>query len=84
VLALRLNSRPPLAPATDSQAVALLKQLADIFQDCTKRSPLLQAGDDASTEEVQNAAANQEVQRDPAGVQGVPAGVPPSSPGGGG
>jgi hypothetical protein len=28
----------PLAPTTDSQAAAL-KQLADIFQDCTKHSP---------------------------------------------
>jgi hypothetical protein len=71
----------PLAPTTDSQ-VAALKQLADIFQDCTKRSPLLQADDEISTEEVQNAAANQEVQRESAGVQGLPAGVPHGSPGG--
>jgi hypothetical protein len=29
----------PLAPTTANQ-VAALKQLSDVFQDCTKRSPL--------------------------------------------
>jgi hypothetical protein len=69
----------PLAPATDSQ-VGALKQLADIFQDCTKRSPLLPSDADAINENI--AAANQEVQRDPTGVQELPAGGPKGSPGG--
>jgi hypothetical protein len=70
----------PLAPSTDSQTAAL-KQLADIFQDCTKRSPLLQAdAEDAAKENI--AAANQEVQRGSAGDQGLPPGVPQGSPGG--
>jgi hypothetical protein len=71
----------PLAPSTDSQAAAL-KQLADIFQDCINRSPLLQADADAPTNEVHNAVANQEVHHDLAGVQGLPAGIPQGSPGG--
>ena len=37
----------PLAPTTDSQTQAL-KQLADIFYDCAKRSPLLEAKESAS------------------------------------
>jgi hypothetical protein len=73
----------PLAPSTDSQTAAR-KQLADIFQDCTKCSPLLQANTDTPTDEVpENAAANQEVQCDPAGVQGLPTGVPQGSSHGG-
>jgi hypothetical protein len=36
----------------------------------------------SSTKEVQNAAANQEVQQDPAGVHGSPAGLQHGSPGG--
>jgi hypothetical protein len=72
----------PLAPTTDSQTAAL-KQLADIFQDCTKRSPLLQANADKSNnKEVQNAAANQEVQCEPAGVLRLPVSVLHDSPGG--
>jgi hypothetical protein len=75
-----LAASSPLAPATDSQAVTL-KQLAFIFQgDCTKRLPLLLA--DEPTEEVQNAAANQEVRRDLARVHGSPTGVPQGLPGG--
>ena len=68
-----LATGSPLALTTDSQAAAL-KQLADIFQDCTKHLPLLQANAKAFTNDVQNAAANQEVQCDPAGVQGLPTG----------
>jgi hypothetical protein len=69
----------PLAPSTDSQTAAL-KQLADIFQDCTKRSPLLQAdAEDATKENI--AAANQQVQRGSAGDQGLPTGVSQGSPG---
>jgi hypothetical protein len=49
----------PLAPAPDSQTAAL-KQLADIFQNCTKRSPLLIAN-----ELIINA---KEVHRDQAGA----------------
>jgi hypothetical protein len=41
----------PLAPTTDSQTAAL-KQLVEIFQDCTQRSPLLAANDAAPTAEV--------------------------------
>jgi hypothetical protein len=41
----------PLAPTTDSQTAAL-KQLVDIFQDCTQCSPLLLAEPSASTKEV--------------------------------
>jgi hypothetical protein len=51
----------------DSQAAAH-KQLADIFQDYTKCSPLLTTNAYASTAEGRDAAATKEVQRDPAGA----------------
>jgi hypothetical protein len=48
-LIMALQNPSPLAPTTDSQTAAL-KQLADIFLDCTKRSPLLDASPEGASE----------------------------------
>ena len=76
----------PLAPTTDSQTAAL-KQLADIFQDCAQRSPLLEATKGASEPRVNpsyepSTMTSPEVRAAPTGAEPrvTPTNVPTQAP----